>query len=457
MSDDTSKATAGNGTLEPQADAKAEPQAEAKPEPQAEAKPEPQAEAKPEPQAEAKPEPQADTKPEPQADTKPEPQVDAKPEPDTKPEPQAEAKPEPQLEGKSELQVEAKAGSDAATTAEPRAGAKERREEKIALLLLDIGEPENAADIKPFLKRLYGDPRMMRLPFGTELQKLFASFIAMMRAPKLSAALEGARGKAREREQLEPLLEALCAKLNADRGRQFVPVLGLRHASPSIPEAVTKARAEKCRRIVGLWARPFRSEASLSARAELALVAGEDQGLDVSVIDHYDDSPEARAVWGDLTRQAIESLPREERDDAHVLFALHGMPISGTVDPGLEEADRFARALVEAEGLKQSWSVAYACGTDPRASLLPTIEDELARLGPQRRAVVVVPLAHACETLLTRWEIDKALREAAKKQGIKHFARADCPAGRTDFTEALTTLVRRHVEQMDELRLAPAA
>ncbi|HCF56645.1 MAG TPA: ferrochelatase [Myxococcales bacterium] len=418
MSDDTSNATAGSGTTEPQAEATVEPRADPAVEGQAEAKLEPQAEATAEPQS----------------------GVTAEPQPAATAEPQSDATAEPQAEAKADI------------------GAKESRKEgKIALLLLDIGAPENADDVKPFLKRLYGDPRMMRLPFGAELQKLFASVIAMMRAPKLTAALEGVGNKAHEREQLKPLLEALCSKLNANGSWQFVPVLGLRHASPSIPDAVATARAEGCGRIIGLWPRPFRSEASLSARAELALVAGEDQGLDVSIIDHYDDSPEARAVWGDLTRQAIEGLPREEREDAHVVFALHGMPISDSLDPVLEEAKRFARALVEAEGLKQCWSVAYACDTDPRASLVPAIDDELARLGTERSAVVVVPLAHACETLLTRWELDKKIRESAKAQGIKHFARADCPAGRADFAEALAALIRRHVEQMDELRVAPKA
>ncbi|MBA0571779.1 hypothetical protein Golob_002154, partial [Gossypium lobatum] len=58
-------------------------------------------------------------------------------------------------------------------------------EEKIGVLLLNLGGPETLDDVQPFLFNLFADPDIIRLPrLFRFLQKPLAQFISVLRAPK---------------------------------------------------------------------------------------------------------------------------------------------------------------------------------------------------------------------------------------------------------------------------------
>ncbi|OMO55357.1 Ferrochelatase [Corchorus capsularis] len=58
-------------------------------------------------------------------------------------------------------------------------------EEKIGVLLLNLGGPETLEDVQPFLFNLFADPDIIRLPrLFRFLQKPLAQFISVLRAPK---------------------------------------------------------------------------------------------------------------------------------------------------------------------------------------------------------------------------------------------------------------------------------
>jgi ferrochelatase len=57
--------------------------------------------------------------------------------------------------------------------------------EKIGVLLLNLGGPETLDDVQPFLFNLFADPDIIRLPrLFRFLQKPLAQFISVVRAPK---------------------------------------------------------------------------------------------------------------------------------------------------------------------------------------------------------------------------------------------------------------------------------
>ncbi|KAK1321142.1 hypothetical protein QJS10_CPA03g02559 [Acorus calamus] len=57
--------------------------------------------------------------------------------------------------------------------------------EKVGVLLLNLGGPETLDDVQPFLFNLFADPDIIRLPrLFRFLQKPLAQFISVVRAPK---------------------------------------------------------------------------------------------------------------------------------------------------------------------------------------------------------------------------------------------------------------------------------
>jgi Ferrochelatase len=66
---------------------------------------------------------------------------------------------------------------------------------KVGVLLLNLGGPERAEDVAPFLYNLFADPDIIRLPpLLSVFQAPIAKFIAARRAPKSKKAYEAIGG-----------------------------------------------------------------------------------------------------------------------------------------------------------------------------------------------------------------------------------------------------------------------
>ncbi|KAF6994283.1 hypothetical protein CFC21_011024 [Triticum aestivum] len=110
--------------------------------------------------------------------------------------------------------------------------------EKIGVLLLNLGGPETLDDVQPFLFNLFADPDIIRLPRAFRfLQKPLAQFISVARAPKSKEGYASIGGGSPLRQitdaQGEALMEALCGK--------DIPAkvyVGMRYWHPFTEEAI---------------------------------------------------------------------------------------------------------------------------------------------------------------------------------------------------------------------------
>ncbi|KAF6983188.1 hypothetical protein CFC21_001444 [Triticum aestivum] len=110
--------------------------------------------------------------------------------------------------------------------------------EKIGVLLLNLGGPETLDDVQPFLFNLFADPDIIRLPRVFRfLQKPLAQFISVARAPKSKEGYASIGGGSPLRQitdaQGEALMEALCGK--------DIPAkvyVGMRYWHPFTEEAI---------------------------------------------------------------------------------------------------------------------------------------------------------------------------------------------------------------------------
>ncbi|MGC4120659.1 MAG: ferrochelatase [Myxococcales bacterium] len=256
------------------------------------------------------------------------------------------------------------------------------------------------------------------------------------------------------RPSFEKLAAALAMGLGGRLSRSVQPFVAYRHAKPGIEEALKQAQAAGCQRVVGLFARTFASSAgSDSMRAALALAAEDLPDLDVSMIDAVEDDAAIRSAFAAEAREALLSVPEPDRASAHLLFLLQGQPVKERRDPTLPRAQLFAQSVKDAMGVANPSTFAYQTGVDPRAPLLPDAAEEVARLASLKcRALVLVPLSHACEGLATRWELDEGLVKLAKQLGIGCVARAHAPSGSPTFRAALEDVLRRHLEDMGRYR-----
>ncbi len=90
------------------------------------------------------------------------------------------------------------------------------REERIGVLLLNLGGPDSLDDVQPFLYNLFADPDIIRLPSPVQfLQPAIAQLVSTLRAPKSREGYEAIGGGSPLRRITEEQAAALRNSLQA--------------------------------------------------------------------------------------------------------------------------------------------------------------------------------------------------------------------------------------------------
>jgi ferrochelatase len=110
---------------------------------------------------------------------------------------------------------------------------------QIGIILHNLGGPTSLDAVRPFLRNLFLDPEIIRIPLPGPLGKffprrLFAEFVSRRRAPKVIPNYEAIGGKSPLLERSEEQARALEAELNRRFGgaAQFYVRLGMRYWHP---------------------------------------------------------------------------------------------------------------------------------------------------------------------------------------------------------------------------------
>src|SRR5512138_2135687 len=120
---------------------------------------------------------------------------------------------------------------------------------KTAVLLLNMGGPETLRGIRPFLRNLFSDPEILRLPAALRIP--LAALIAALRAPKVAPKYAAIGGGSPIRRLTGEQAKALEEEL-ASRGAGTFCLAAFRYSPPFIAEAVGEALARGAERLVAL-------------------------------------------------------------------------------------------------------------------------------------------------------------------------------------------------------------
>jgi protoporphyrin/coproporphyrin ferrochelatase len=311
-----------------------------------------------------------------------------------------------------------------------------------AVMLMAYGTPRSRDEILPY----YTDIRRGRPPTDEQLADLVARYEAI--APEGSDILSplAARTEA-QRDGLQRALDELAPG-------EYRVVLGLKHASPMIEDAVADVLAQGFQRIVGLVLAPHYSSFSIGqyiGRVRAAVQAATESAPDavpvppveVVGIDSWATEPAFVDFLADDLRTRLAHMPT----DTKVLFTAHSLPqrIIDAGDPYPDELRSTARAIADRVGLAEwsQWAIAWqSAGRTPEPWLGPDILqviDELAasehssgeHSGDDRgdvregRGVVVCACGFVADHLEVLYDLDIEAAARASERGLD-FDRTAC-------------------------------
>ena len=306
-------------------------------------------------------------------------------------------------------------------------------------MIYNLGGPDSPDAVRPFLKNLFSDPMILRVP---ALVRAFLSwFIAWRRAPVAREIYAQIGGRSPILPETEKQASALQSALGDDH-RVFI---AMRYWHPFAEETAREVFRWKPDRVVLMPLYPQFSTTTTESFTRIWGPAARAAGLNVPTADICC-WPEAAGFIDAVVRAteaAIDKLP----DDAayRILYSAHGLPkkIVDAGDPYAHQVERTAAAVqANLRDASADHVICYQSRVGPMEWLKPYTEDEIRRAGADKKALVVVPVAFVSEHSETLVELDIEYAELAEEAGVPAYVRAPTVNDDPAFIESLAGIVR---------------
>ena len=323
-------------------------------------------------------------------------------------------------------------------------------QERLGILLFNLGGPETLEDVHPFLLNLFSDPEIFRVP--RLLQPIIARVIARRRAPKSREYYRRIGGGSPLRRITEEQARMLEEELNKDETeRRFSVQVAMRYAPPRADQAIRKLLEARPDRILFLPLYPHRSRTTTGssfreAKEVLERISPE---TPLTGIPAYPVYPPFIESLAETIGDSIREVPREE--PLHIVFSAHGIPeflVEKDKDPYQSDTEATVRTTMERirfyfPDREIHHALAYQSRVGPLKWLGPDTRSELARLAHAGvRNIVMVPVSFVSDHQETLYEMDILYRDLARELEIPRFLRASSLNTRPLFIRALSSLVR---------------
>lgn len=309
---------------------------------------------------------------------------------------------------------------------------------RTAIVLFNLGGPDSPAAVLPFLRNLFRDPAILRVP--TLVRLILAEVIARGRAPVAREIYGRIGGRSPILPETEAQARALESALR-DLGdaRAFI---AMRYWHPRASAVAKAVKAFAPDRIVLLPLYPqYSTTTTESSVAEWQRVYGADPNtIAVGCYAREDWFVRAYAerIAPVLTEARKHGTPR-------VLFSAHGLPknISDAGDPYTHHVEQSVAATARALGLPAgTWVTTYQSRVGRLEWVKPSTEDEVKRAGADKVPLVVAPISFVSEHSETLVELDIELKETALHAGVPAYFRVPTVSAGETFIAGLAGLVK---------------
>jgi ferrochelatase len=296
-----------------------------------------------------------------------------------------------------------------------------------AVLMMAYGTPRDIDDVEGY----YTDIRNGRPPPPELLEELKDRYRAI-------------GGKS-------PLLEITRAQVDGVQARlETSTYLGMKHAPPRIPDAVTEIASAGATRVVGLVLAPHYSAMSVGDYERRVRLAADETGWDgtIDMIESWHLEPGFVDLLCERVDYAMRTLTKDVRRDTTVVFTAHSLPerILRTGDPYADQLRETGETVASKMGL-DSWQIGWqSAGRTKDPWIGPDILDVISDLAAQeKRGIVVCPCGFVSDHLEVLYDVDIECKRAAAAHGLELERTAslnDDPA----FLDVLATVVRRKLD-----------
>lgn len=323
---------------------------------------------------------------------------------------------------------------------------------KTAIVLLQLGGPDNLEAVEPFLYNLFCDPDIIDVPGAFLFRKGLARIISRTRAPKVQELYNNIGGRSPILPQTEQQAEALKKSLAAS-GVNVDVHIAMRYWHPFTEEVVKKLLEAGIEEVILLPLYPHFSRATTgSAVNEWNRVVKKLNGTHIrtKLAKEYFNHPLYIDALVERVWQAIGKVREESKEKIHLVFSAHGTPMKlvREGDPYSHQIRKTYELVVQKGNFGLPHTLCFQSKVGPQKWLEPSLVKTIEDLAHKKVSHIIVnPIAFVSDHIETLSEINIEARDEAIKMGVQYFAMTEALLTSEKFIGCLTDLVLKELKK----------
>ncbi len=312
---------------------------------------------------------------------------------------------------------------------------------KEAVVLLNMGGPNNLEEVEVFLKNMFADKNILTMK-SRVLRKFIGGMILFTRTESSQEIYRQLGGKS-------PIVnhtKKLVTKLQERLGEHIVVDFAMRYTPPFASEVIERLNGEDVDKIYLIPLYPQYSTTTTKSSLEDFEVCYHNKGADALLVEikhFFENEKYNRAILEQIKESMCDAVYR----DFDIIFSAHGLPkkIVNAGDVYEKHINRHVTILKEMmlrEGMDfHEVHLAYQSKVGRMEWLTPSLEDRLKTI--RNRGVVIFPIAFTIDNSETDFELNIEYREIAEELGFKEYRVAKCPNDSELFIDALQEIYEK--------------
>lgn len=318
--------------------------------------------------------------------------------------------------------------------------------EKEALVLLNMGGPNNLSEVKMFLHNMFTDPNIITVKCSM-LRRFIAWNIIRKRLKSSEEVYRQLGGKSPIVEHTLTLVHALQDKMEKMDKEVSVYYL-MRYTPPQSDELVNELKSKGFKKVALIPLYPQFSTTTTRSSLEdfYSTMQKYDYQARIFEIKNY---YEERNYNLAILERIKEQLKHESASQYHLVFSAHGLP-QKIIDAGdpyefhIERHVNILKSLLDEQRLTfSSITLAYQSKVGPLKWLEPSLDQVLETKKDQK--VLIYPIAFTVDNSETEYELEIEYKEIAQQLNINSYKVARCVNSHPYFVDALYKIYQKIV------------
>jgi ferrochelatase len=318
----------------------------------------------------------------------------------------------------------------------------EKNIKKTAIILFNLGGPDDLKSVKPFLFNLFSDNAIIDLP--KPFRFLLAKLISSRRAVKARDIYNKIGGKSPILELTNLQAKSLENNLSTqNKDSEYKVFVSMRYWHPMSDVVVRNVKNYSPDKIILLPLYPQFSTTTTGSSFSDWERAASSIGLKTPTtkICCFPSDLGFIAAHAKLIKDAYWKA--SENGKPRVLFSAHGLPekIIEKGDPYQWQIEKTVSMITQILAIEElDYSICYQSKVGLLKWLTPSTESEIKRAGDEKIPLLVVPVSFVSEHSETLVELDIEYRKLAEKHGVTGYVRVPSLGVEPLFIEALADL-----------------